>query len=50
MASDERAETAKRAELTKEKNQGHLLLTQREQNTGSKEESGNEEFKRALTE
>jgi len=31
MASDERAETAKRAELTKEKNQGHLLLTQREQ-------------------
>jgi len=36
MASDERAETAKRAELTKEKNQGHLLLTQREQNTGRK--------------
>src|SRR2546425_9654187 len=31
MASDEKAETAKRAELTKEKNQGHLLLTQREQ-------------------
>ena len=26
----------RRAELTKEKNQGHLLLTQREQNTGRK--------------